>query len=65
MDFSSIPTWLKSLFAAALGGFANASYEILSANPDYRKALTAGVLGATLAVLAYLKKSPLQPGGAQ
>ena len=56
-----VPTWLKSLFAAALGGFATAAHQVLTSDaPNYKAAITAGILGAAIAITGYLKASPLQ-----
>ena len=66
MDWSTIPTWLKSLGAAAIGGGAAALYDALvmqqgAAVTDYKKAAMAAIFGAVLAVAAYLKQSPVTP----
>jgi len=64
MDFASIPTWVKALFAAGLSGFAGAALDALTKSiaggtPDYKAAFYAGIAAAVVGVLAYLKASPV------
>ena len=61
----NVPTWLKAIAAAFIGGFATAALmaigDISTGDPvDYKKALTAGLAGGIVAVLAYLKPSPAE-----
>ncbi len=58
-------TWLKGLFAAALGGAA-ANATVLAADPSIYSGPAVGKrigavsgIGAAIAVAAYLKQSPL------
>lgn len=63
MNFTSIPVWLKAMAAAALGGFATAAYAAaaagLNTSDDYRKLIHVGIAGAVVALLGYLKASPV------
>lgn len=55
-------TWLKSLFAALLGGAATGGAVYLQSNgqPDIQAAGVAAAVGALASVAGYLKQSPVQ-----
>lgn len=66
MDTSLIPVWVKGLFAAGIGGGANAALafmagKMIGVDFTWGQLATVTALGALTAVLGYLKKSPL-PG---
>lgn len=59
--------WLKGLIAAFIGGGANLITQLISDPASFdtgqwKKVLSMALVGAVLAVAAYLKASPLPPG---